>query len=463
MKYKVLISISVLLVVFGFILYGVVRDRSNEFFGKQEAIALVVTDKVANEVQEIFTYKKKLVKAFLEDHKALLLKITDDLENDEIYDEFNAKLQRYFYDYFSSSIASDKGELLRFTFGDIGEICIVDMQTYLETGKQKIRIHPNATLYHYDILVHFMLKGKKYLFICTFTSDEIASLLNASAPLDHNLFIVNKDKDFLIEVTKKGSRSALDRQGEFSLSENEQKHILASKKIEGTFWHVLDSYDCSYFDRQEEALIKDYVMVFVVFAVIMIFMGMFVLHNIKKKVEVTDLNKNLERLSFTDALTGLHNRHYLDKEIEHKWNEASRLNQTLSIAMIDIDFFKQYNDFYGHVEGDKCLNQVAQICKQDFRRANEFCIRYGGEEFMVVNLGDEEDKLLRHIEVFIKHISQNNIDHASSEIGDKLTVSVGLATTEKREYEQSKDLIKAADDALYKAKSLGRNQISVAT
>ena len=281
-KCKIIINIFILLVIFAFILFNFFHDRNNDFIHYQQSMGILATHKVANEVNNILAYKKKLLEAFLEDHEPLLEDIANNIDDDELYEELNEKLKRYFYDYFTSSLASDKGYLLRFSFGDIGRVCISDMKTYIETDVPKIRIHPNVTMYHYDILVPLALKGKKYLFICSFTSDEIASLLDTSAPINHNLLIVDKTQDFLIEITKKGSRDTSDLHGNLNLSEKEQKHILASKNIVGTYWHVVDSYNQSFFDKNKQMLIKDYLMMFFSFAIVLILMGWYILHNIKK-------------------------------------------------------------------------------------------------------------------------------------------------------------------------------------
>jgi len=282
LKHKIVISIAVILIIFAVLLLSVVSDRNNEFLRHQKEVAEVVTSKLANEVQKIFIYKKKLMKAFLEDEKELLLKIVNDFDDDQLYDTLNKKIKRYFYDFFTSSIASDKGDLLKFSMGEIGDICVLDMKTYLETGEYKTRIHPNAYLYHYDILVSLILNGKKYLFISTFSSEEIVKLLHISSPMNHKLFIVNRDDKNLIEVTAKGSRDVLHKQGKLYLSDKEQKHILASKKIDGTFWHIVDSYDESSFEENRQRLIRNYSLIFAIFTIIIILLGRFVLFSMKK-------------------------------------------------------------------------------------------------------------------------------------------------------------------------------------
>lgn len=469
---KVVIGITLILTFFALILLGVVRDRANEFYKTQQSIAEVATQKVAVEIDKIFSNKRKLVKTFLEDNKILLSKIIKDFDDEELYDRFNEKLKRYFSDYFTSSIANSKGQLQRISLGDIGEVCISDMKTYLDSGKQQIRIHPNVTLFHYDILVDIRVDNKDFIFITTFTSEQIASLLHASSPVSHNLFIVNKDKAYLIEVTEKGSRDTFERKSELSLSKEEQKRILAIKKIDESFWHVVDFNDIGLFDDYKTRLIRDYLIIFFVFMVFTLFMGKLVLVGIKRKeqlqtvlenknLEVKALNDTLEKLTITDDLTGLYNRRFLDNEIEKKWNEASRLNIPFNVAMIDIDFFKQYNDCYGHLEGDHCLTKVAQLCLENFRRTNEFGVRYGGEEFIFINLGDTQESFLKRLEKLLEVLAEADIKHEGSKIDNKVTLSIGIASTENKAYQQVNDIIKSADNALYKAKNSGRNQIIV--
>ena len=105
---------------------------------------------------------------------------------------------------------------------------------------------------------------------------------------------------------------------------------------------------------------------------------------------------------------------------------------------------------------------MATLCQENFRRANEMCARYGGEEFVIINLGDDKESFIQRLENLFHVLNQKNIKHEDSAIDDKLTISVGLAHSEDKEYSLINELLKSADDALYEAKAKGRNQMVVA-
>jgi two-component system chemotaxis family response regulator WspR len=172
-------------------------------------------------------------------------------------------------------------------------------------------------------------------------------------------------------------------------------------------------------------------------------------------------NKALEALSSLDGLTGIANRRQFDKKMEEEWPRATRNTTTLSLLMIDIDFFKNYNDTYGHLGGDFCLKEIAAIIKQSEKRSTDLATRYGGEEFALI-LPETSLKGAKEIaETLLRTVHDRKIDHSSSIIADFVTISIGVATnipTRDTSYEQ---LIEEADKALYKAKNSGRNKVVI--
>lgn len=167
--------------------------------------------------------------------------------------------------------------------------------------------------------------------------------------------------------------------------------------------------------------------------------------------------KNLRSSNFTDSMTGLNNRKYLDYYISK--NKKKLLNKALSVIIIDIDYFKKYNDNYGHIEGDKIIKAVADILKESVRNSDTV-IRYGGEE-MVLILSDIS---LNDTEIIARKIQTNlrnkNIQHKYSKINKILTISMGIYTT-KFSGENIYNLINKADIALYEAKNSGRNRYKI--
>jgi diguanylate cyclase (GGDEF)-like protein len=166
----------------------------------------------------------------------------------------------------------------------------------------------------------------------------------------------------------------------------------------------------------------------------------------------------LERLSVTDALTGLANRRALDLRLVEEWNRARRAGEPLSILFIDIDRFKLFNDFYGHAVGDEVLAAVAHAIKATAHRATDLAARYGGEEFAVVLANTAPEGAGKIAEQVRANVQRLGIAHGHSEHGS-VTVSVGCATCTPREATGAHALLRAADEALYAAKQAGRNQV----
>jgi diguanylate cyclase (GGDEF)-like protein len=171
-----------------------------------------------------------------------------------------------------------------------------------------------------------------------------------------------------------------------------------------------------------------------------------------------EAQKEFERLSVTDGLTGLFNRRALDQRIESEWQRARREGQALSVLFIDIDRFKLFNDFYGHAEGDRVLAAVASAIRAASRRATDMVARYGGEEFAVVLPATPAAGGLKIAEEVREHVAALGIVHEHSEYG-AVTVSIGCATCVPRGNTGAQALLRAADAELYAAKEAGRNQV----
>jgi diguanylate cyclase (GGDEF)-like protein/PAS domain S-box-containing protein len=178
--------------------------------------------------------------------------------------------------------------------------------------------------------------------------------------------------------------------------------------------------------------------------------------------ELTLVNEKLQELANMDSLTNLPNRRYFDETLQKEIQRATRHRHPLSLLMCDIDFFKQYNDTYGHIEGDECLISVAECLTDSFKRASDFPSRYGGEEFSVILPHTDDEDALVACGAFMNNLKNMAIPHSSSSISDYVTMSIGLVTLESDANIEVNDLIKAADEALYKAKRYGRNRIESA-
>jgi diguanylate cyclase (GGDEF)-like protein len=169
-------------------------------------------------------------------------------------------------------------------------------------------------------------------------------------------------------------------------------------------------------------------------------------------------NSALERLSFHDQLTGLANRRSYDNTLETQFKLSRRNKSPLSLIICDIDFFKIYNDTYGHQQGDHCLTQVAKCISEQLGRPTDLACRYGGEEFAAI-LPDTDLQGARHTAEKIRHsVFDSHIPHARSKVAPSVSLSLGVATY-IGQFKEAQELTKAADEALYKAKDQGRNRV----
>ncbi len=180
---------------------------------------------------------------------------------------------------------------------------------------------------------------------------------------------------------------------------------------------------------------------------------------IKNHLELKYQRDFLENLSSLDGLTGIPNRRRFDEFIEHAWINAAKHQQTLAVIMIDIDYFKQFNDYYGHIQGDDCLKEVAQMLTEQIDFQHNLVARYGGEEFVCVLPNMDGYQTLALAQKIRQAVHKQQIPHQASPISELLTVSIGIAATVATEGLQPEYLLKQADKALYNAKSMGRNQI----
>jgi diguanylate cyclase (GGDEF)-like protein len=180
---------------------------------------------------------------------------------------------------------------------------------------------------------------------------------------------------------------------------------------------------------------------------------------------ITDLLENSFHLKdrvYVDSLTGVYNRRYMEETLDYSIKTMSRFGGLLTIILLDIDFFKKYNDTYGHNEGDTCLREVAQSLTDCITREADFVARYGGEEFMVVLPYIDEAGARIMCERLLGSIESRRIPHRSSDIADYVTFSIGV-TTIKVDYRHTvKEYIECADKALYESKANGRNRYTFA-
>jgi diguanylate cyclase (GGDEF)-like protein len=181
----------------------------------------------------------------------------------------------------------------------------------------------------------------------------------------------------------------------------------------------------------------------------------------ERTLDLERANQKLQELSLTDGLTGLFNRRHFDESFELQFKRAMRDKTPLAILMIDADHFKRINDTWGHLAGDDCLVAIASVLRQQARRENDLVARFGGEEFAVLLMNTEPQHAMRIAEDIRAGVEEAIIDIGSETLS--LTISIGLAAVTPTSDSHPSQLLHAADEALYAAKSAGRNRISTAT
>lgn len=175
-----------------------------------------------------------------------------------------------------------------------------------------------------------------------------------------------------------------------------------------------------------------------------------------EQINLYSAKKKIEMASQVDGLTGLYNRKYFDEEFTNYFNRAVRQGGPISLLFIDVDYFKKYNDNFGHQKGDKCLTDVANVLRNETRKGEVAC-RYGGEEFVVIVSGDrvQSEKLILRIQAALAELE---IVHPESDVSRYLTLSIGVCTMVPTILSNEADLLRCADTALYNAKHSGRNR-----
>ncbi len=181
---------------------------------------------------------------------------------------------------------------------------------------------------------------------------------------------------------------------------------------------------------------------------------------VRAEQELKKVNEKLKMLSVIDGLTQIPNRRKFDDYLGTEWNRHYRNKETMSLILSDIDFFKLYNDNYGHQEGDDCLVRVAKSIQTSASRSSDLAARYGGEEFAVVLPHTDAKGALIVSEEIRKNIEKLMIPHEKSEVNAHVTLSLGVATAMPGADNSAEGLLAMADEALYEAKEKGRNQSS---
>jgi diguanylate cyclase (GGDEF)-like protein len=179
--------------------------------------------------------------------------------------------------------------------------------------------------------------------------------------------------------------------------------------------------------------------------------------------ELSISNEKLTHLADIDGLTQIYNRRSLDRFLVAEWNRHYRNQQPLSLLFIDIDYFKQYNDTYGHEAGDNCLIQIAKILKHNAKRSSDIAARFGGEEFAMILPETLDTEAFDIAQKIVSCLHELSIFHSASSVSEHVTMSIGISTFIPQQPNNSELLLIAGDKALYEAKRCGRNCVKQAS
>lgn len=456
------------------------HQRYEDFLTANKLAADNATSMAAAAVETFITDHQRIVQIFLEDNFEDIYALSDDPENWDLYERVNDKLDRFFPDFFSLNIATASGDPIIDDFdGNLGEICVEDMKSFVLNNKRIIRVHPNYNLYHFDVIVKFQADGQDRLFFVSFGLDEISRLLKATQPENHDLLLTLHTNTYLIEVTVGGSRDKIYDRDDYRFTDSETGRIVSSSHVTNTSWDIVDLYHSGLLSSYRNALIVEGSITYGFFLFIVLLLRRYLAKEehrrndaeavltlrseevAKLNSELLSRNKELSEISVTDELTGLYNRRYFDDHLRQEWNRAKRDNSYLTLVMIDVDHFKLFNDSYGHQKGDKCLRTVAEIMFSSFRRADEFVSRYGGEEFAVVIAGNDKQSAYKDVMVYKNKVEEKKIIHSPDCNKPYVTISAGIASVIPSNQETIEGFIEMADIALYKAKEKGRNCVEI--
>ena len=282
-----------------------------------------------------------------------------------------------------------------------------------------------------------------------------------------NDFIV-KELDLKINLLARyiNSFSYLDSNKEKSITYSDFKEFIKVTDEITSILKLLNKYEIENVKnvmnnaKNEYKFISLRIIISSIFVIIFIlFILTLISKNIYKNQKLLESNKDyFKKISIKDGLTNLYNRRYFEIVAMQEIKKSFRGKNYITFMLLDIDYFKQYNDTYGHGEGDNALITVANELKKTLKRSTDHVFRIGGEEFAILVLDLDQEKSLALGQAIVRTIRKLNIEHKSSKVDEFLTVSVGIHTQIPDDYKDYDSLLKLADKALYKAKNDGRNR-----
>ncbi|MEW6766093.1 MAG: diguanylate cyclase [Pseudomonadota bacterium] len=419
----------------------------------------------SNEINHYLEDQRRLLRVFTRDRQPLIEAVADHPSDAASREALRQRVHDCFPEAFAFNLIDAAGKERGIDFeGLIGDLCRANISEMAHTGvHQPLMAHPHPQGYHFDIMSPWKTSaGHCEIFFLSFTLTRLARILELNENLGLKLYLLRTDVPGLIEVANRGSRLELDRSDH--LSSDELGSIHARQFLPDSLWELVALPDTEALSSMTSGIVGGLLR-----SVIILWMVALVLALLLSSKErqlaarrasenaLRESNRELYQRATHDGLTGLANRPSLNDALERALRLSAREQSPLSIAMIDIDHFKAYNDGLGHLAGDECLRQVADILRMSCQRPDDLVGRVGGEEFMVILPDTPLEVAETKLELAQSRLAQRNLPHPR---GGQVTFSAGIACLiHDHRPNQAEALVEVADKALYRAKRAGRNRI----
>jgi diguanylate cyclase (GGDEF)-like protein len=393
------------------------------------------------------------------------------------------KLHRQLADAVVFTLADATGQpLLNDDESVIGDVCRENMRLFASDPvgiAAQLRMHSDKLDGHFDVLSLAPISNEEEaILLVAFKAHRIALYLNLLQPPGHSLFLAKTGSKGQIEIAASGPPQRYRLKHELTAAETSR--IMFSEHVDATAWDVIDVIDFEMLQREKWRIIRQSILLFAAFLCGGVFFLVVIrcqkdmkrgvlneLEPYRRQLEeqirnrtaaLEAANERLQHLSLSDGLTGIANRRHFDHVLARELRRALRESAPLSLLLIDIDYFKKYNDAVGHLAGDDALKKIAHAIQNEFQRGADLAARYGGEEFAVILPNATAREAFKQAERVRQIVDKLNIKHPDSDITDHVTISVGVSSLDTDQYKTTDELIDEADTALYRSKSEGRNQ-----
>ena len=419
----------------------------------------------SDEIEHYLQTQQRLLRVFTQDQRPRIEALVNAPADASKRQAVQAKVNEYFPDAFAFSLIDPEGRERVVDFnGLIGELCRDNISALTHTGEsQPLMIHPHPEGYHFDVMTPWRIEqGAREVFFISFRLTRLARILELNENLGFRLYLLRMDAPGLIEVSSRGSRLELNRPDH--LDQQELAAVRARHALPESRWELVAVPDVEALSIMTDGIVGGLVRTLAILWLVAIVLALLLNQKERQLAQrraseaaLQERNCELYERATHDSLTGLANRHLLEDGLDHALKSCAREHLPLSVAMIDVDHFKSYNDGLGHQAGDECLRRLATIFQQSCRRPDDLVGRFGGEEFLLILPGADLDTAEAMVELARARVEELCLSHPR---GGQVTFSAGIAcVVPDQSPELHHQLVSAADTALYQAKHAGRDHI----